>query len=148
MKGMRWRFFRRSAEGAVFEVTIEELNPEPLAEWVRQDDDGAVVVFVGVVRNNSKGRKVTHLIYDAYGDMARRQLEEVGREIRERWEVGRIAISHRIGRLLVGEKSVVIAVSAPHRKEAFNACAYAIDRIKEIVPIWKQEVGEDGAVWV
>jgi molybdopterin synthase catalytic subunit len=132
----------------VFEITTEELNPEPLAGWVRQDDDGAVVVFVGVVRNNSKGKKVSHLIYDAYGDMARRQLQEVGREIRERWEVGRIAISHRIGRLLVGEKSVVIAVSAPHRKEAFNACAYAIDRIKEIVPIWKQEVGEDGAVWV
>jgi len=132
----------------VFEVTIEELNPEPLAEWVRQDDDGAGVVFVGVVRNNSKGKKVSHLIYDAYGDMACRQLQEVGREIRERWEVGRIAISHRIGRLLVGEKSVVIAVSAPHRKEAFSACAYAIDRIKEIVPIWKQEVGEDGAVWV
>lgn len=132
----------------MFELTTEELNVDALAEWVRQDEDGAVVVFVGAVRNNSKGKKVSHLIYDAYEDMARKQLERVGTEIRERWEVDRIAIRHRIGRLGVGEKSVVIAVSAPHRKEAFSACAYAIDRIKEAVPIWKQEVGEDGAVWV
>jgi len=109
---------------------------------------GAVVAFVGIVRRFSRGKRIKHLEYEAYQAMAEAKLREIGREIKERWDIDGVAIVHRIGSLEVGEKSVVIAVGAPHRAEAFEACRYAIEQLKRTVPIWKKEVYEDGEVWI
>ncbi|MGH9799163.1 MAG: molybdenum cofactor biosynthesis protein MoaE, partial [Blastocatellia bacterium] len=110
---------------------------------------GAVVTFDGVVRDNNDGRKVLTLDYDAYPPMAVKEMSRVGEEIRQRWpEVERIGIVHRFGELKVTESSVVIVVTSPHRKIAFEACHYAIDRVKQVVPIWKKEIFEDGEAWV
>ncbi|HID87231.1 MAG TPA: molybdenum cofactor biosynthesis protein MoaE [Anaerolineae bacterium] len=109
---------------------------------------GAIATFLGTVRDHSRGRRVLYLEYDAYPEMAERTLRQIGEEIRERWGLDRVAIVHRIGRLEIGEASVAIAVAAPHRAEAFEACRYAVDRLKEIVPIWKKEVWEGGEYWV
>jgi molybdopterin synthase catalytic subunit len=100
------------------------------------------------VRQDRGGRKLLHLDYDAYPEMAKEKLEQVRAEITERWPADQVSIVHRFGPMKVGEVSVAIAVSCPHRKEAFEACKYAIDRIKEIVPVWKKEVFEDGSEWV
>jgi len=115
---------------------------------VAAPDCGAVVVFLGTVRNHSQGRRVRALEYEAYPEMALREMERIRQEIRQRWGLERVAIVHRLGHLEVGEVSVVIAVAAPHRAEAFEACRYAIERLKESVPIWKKEMGEEGEVWV
>jgi molybdopterin synthase catalytic subunit len=119
-----------------------------LVELVRRDEAGAVALFYGVVRNNSRGRRVLYLEYDAYPSMAVKKMRQVAAEVRSRWEITDVAISHRIGRLEVGETSLLVAVSAPHRREAFEACHHAVDRIKEIVPVWKKEVWEGGETWV
>ncbi|MCL5076225.1 MAG: molybdenum cofactor biosynthesis protein MoaE [Chloroflexi bacterium] len=132
----------------MFEITTEPLSVDPLIELVRKDADGAVVAFVGVVREVSKGKRVKYLEYDAYKEMAEAKLKQIGDEIQERWHLSGVAIRHRIGHMEIGETSVVIAVAAPHRREGLEACQYAIDRLKEIVPIWKKEVYEDGEVWV
>jgi molybdopterin synthase catalytic subunit len=113
---------------------------------------GAVVTFEGVVRDHSRdlsgqARSVDYLEYEAYRPMAQREMERVIAEVEERWDVA-CAASHRVGKLAVGETAVVIAVASSHRSEAFEACRYAIDRIKEIVPIWKKEVAQDGFWWV
>jgi molybdopterin synthase catalytic subunit len=100
-----------------------------------------VVVFLGTVRSENEGRAVSHLEYEAYAPMAEKEMRRIGEEIRERWPVAAVAMRHRIGRLEVGETAVIIAVSAPHRAEAFAACQYAIDRLKEVVPIWKKRPG-------
>lgn len=129
------------------------LSAEPIdtQEWVsrcRDDRAGAVSVFEGRVRNHNEGRPVASLEYEAYADMAEETLQQIGDEIRARWPTVRhVAIVHRVGRLEVGETAVVIALSAPHRPEVFDALRYAIDRIKEIAPIWKKEVWSDGAEW-
>jgi molybdopterin synthase catalytic subunit len=115
---------------------------------VETPEAGAIVVFSGVTRNNSNGKKVLYLEYEAYTEMAVKMMERIGLEAKQKWNINKIAITHRIGRLEIGESSVVIAVSAPHRKEAFEACHFAIDRLKQIVTIWKKEYFEDGAVWV
>ena len=109
---------------------------------------GAIATFLGVVRDNSLGRKVLHLFYEAYPPMAIKEMERVEAEVRERWNIEAIAISHRVGKLLIGEASVAIAVSSAHRKESIEACHYAIDRLKEIVPVWKKEYWEGGEVWL
>ena len=109
---------------------------------------GAIVLFLGVVRDNARGRRVEYLTYEAYEALARRELEKVAATIHERWSVTRVAIVHRTGRLAVGEASVVIAVSAPHRGPAFEAGRFAIDTLKQTVPIWKKEVWEGGEAWV
>jgi molybdopterin synthase catalytic subunit len=101
-----------------------------------------------VVREATRGRRVLHLEYEAYAPMAERTMAQIGNEIGSKWPVDAVAILHRVGRLQVGEMSVAIAVAAPHRREALEACSYAIDRLKELVPIWKKEVFEDGEVWV
>lgn len=136
------------AGGGPFRITEEEVRPQMATEAVRRESHGAVVSFIGVVRQQSQGKQVLHLEYEAYPDMAEAKLAEIGAEIRERFGLEDVAIVHRIGRLLVGEIAVVIAVGAPHRQEAFAACHYAIDRIKQVVPIWKKEVFADGEVWV
>jgi molybdopterin synthase catalytic subunit len=133
----------------MYRVTAEPLSPEPLAEAVAVPEAGGVAVFLGVVRNNNAGRRVVALEYEAHVPMAEAKMKEIGEAVRRRWpEVLQVAMCHRVGRLVVGEASVIVAVSAAHRRQAFEACHFAIDRLKETVPIWKREVFEDGAVWV
>jgi molybdopterin converting factor subunit 1 len=131
-----------------FRVTREPLDPQRLVRLVRRDESGALALFYGVVRNHSQGRRVLYLEYDAYPSMALKKMQQVAEEARSRWDITDMAINHRIGRLEVGETSLLVAVSAPHRREAFEACHYAVDRIKEIVPVWKKEVWEGGESWV
>jgi molybdopterin synthase catalytic subunit len=132
----------------MFEITEADLALEPLVHHVRKDSNGAVVTFLGVVRDFSRGRKVLYLEYEAYKEMAIRKMRQIADEVREKWTIDDIAILHRVGHLEVGERSVAIAVAAPHRKAAFEACEYAIGRLKEIVPIWKKEVWEGGEAWI
>ncbi len=132
----------------LYEVTESPLSLDRLAAAVGQNTSGAVASFLGIVREFARGRRVQHLEYDAYPEMATATMRQIGDEIRERWPVDRIGIVHRIGRMGIGEASVAIAVSSPHRREALQACAYAIERLKEIVPIWKKEVWTDGAEWI
>lgn len=132
----------------LFEVTADPLNPQRLIDHVRRDKSGAVAVFLGVVRDNSMGRRVLYLEYDAYPEMATRVMREIAEEAMARWPVTGIAMQHRTGRLEIGETSLVIAVSSPHRKEAFEACHHLVDRFKEVVPVWKKEVWEGGEVWI
>ena len=110
--------------------------------------DGAVVTFLGLVRNHNLGRSVRYLEYEAYEPLALKAFEKIAAEIGERWPGARLALHHRIGRLEIGESSVMIAVSSPHRRGAFEACHFAIDTLKETVPVWKKEYFEDGEVWV
>ena len=132
-----------------FLVTADPLDSERLVAAVRQDESGALVLFYGVARNHSEGRRVRALEYDAYPEMAEKKLREVADEVRGRWPVTGIGVYHRTGRLAIGEASLLVAVSAAHRREAFEACHYAVDRIKETVPIWKKEIWEDGeGAWV
>lgn len=131
-----------------FEVVTRPLSADAVAGKVVAPEIGAVVTFVGTVREWTYGRRTIRLEYEAYPEMAVQGMERIAREIRERWPGARVAISHRVGRLEIGEASVVIAVGTPHRADAFDACRYAIDRLKQIVPIWKKEVWEDGEEWV
>ena len=130
------------------EVTDKPLDPLLLIERTKRSRDGAVVTFVGIVRDNAEGHRVIFLDYEAYKEMAEAKLQEIVDEIRLRWELEDVAIYHRLGRLKVGEASLVVVVCSPHRPPAFEACAYAVDRVKEIVPVWKKEIWEDGERWV
>jgi molybdopterin synthase catalytic subunit len=132
----------------LFEITREPIDISGLRARLLQGESGAVVIFDGVARNNTKGRPTLFLEYEGYAEMAIKMLEQIGREAHERWPINRIGIIHRLGRIEITESSVVIAVTAAHRRVAFEACHYAIDRLKKIVPIWKKEYFEDGAVWV
>ena len=132
----------------MFEITASPVSLERVVAAVRCPSSGAVVSFLGTVRDVSQGRTVDRLEFEAYTGMAERKLRQIGEEISARWPGTATAISHRVGRMEVAEAIVAIAVSAPHRREAFEACAYAIDRLKQIVPVWKQEVWNDGASWV
>jgi molybdopterin converting factor subunit 1 len=133
-----------------FAVTFDPISLDEVATSVVTPEAGAVAVFAGVVRNVSGGKAVEHLEYEAYERMAVAKLRQVAAEAREKWpDIIDIAITQRIGHLKVGENAVLIAVSSPHRGDGcFEACAYAINRLKEIVPIWKKEVGPDGAEWI
>ncbi len=132
----------------LFEVTSQPLDAARLVAHVRKDEAGAVAVFYGVVRNTNMGRRVQHLEYDAYPEMATKVMHQIAEEISERYAVTDIAIQHRTGRLEIGETSLLVAVSSGHRKEAFQACHALVDRFKEIVPIWKKEVWEGGEEWI
>ena len=133
----------------MFRVTTEPLSVQQVNDLVKRPTDGAVVTFDGVVRNNFDGRPVAYVEYEAYAAMAEKKLAEIGAEVQQKFAVGEIAMMHRIGRLDIGESSIVIAVAAPHRHAAFEACAYAMDRVKAEVPVWKKEFFADGAVhWV
>jgi len=132
----------------IFKITTEDISADALVSALGDPAIGAVVTFVGVVRGETDGRETQYLEYEAYPEMAEEQLRRIGAEIRERWPTIReVAIVHRVGRLEVGEVAVVIALSAAHRSETFDALRYAIDRLKEIVPLWKKEVWADGAEW-
>ena len=132
----------------MFEITSDVLDPAPLVAAVRRDESGAVALFYGVVRNENMGRSVQYLEYDAYPEMAIKQMKEVAEEVRARYPVTGVGVLHRIGRLEIGETSLLVAVSSGHRGEAFDACHFAVDRIKQIVPIWKKEVWENGEEWI
>ncbi len=132
----------------LFQVTQEPLSLDAVARAVSRNTSGAVASFLGIVRQFSRGRQVTFLEYEAYPEMATATMGRIADEIRGRWPVDAVAIVHRVGRLQVGEASVAIAVAAPHRREALEGCAYAIERLKAVVPIWKREVWSDGSEWV
>jgi molybdopterin synthase catalytic subunit len=132
----------------MFGITHDPLDPAPLVEAVRRDESGAVALFYGVVRNENMGRNVQYLEYDAYPEMAIKKMKEVADEVRAKFPVTGIGVLHRIGRLEIGETSLLVAVSSGHRGEAFEACHYAVDRIKQIVPVWKKEVWDDGEAWI
>lgn len=132
----------------MFKVVAEPIDDLDLAGAVRTEADGAVVQFRGVARRFSRGREVVHLEYEAYPEMAEKTMAQIGGEIAEKWPGSKVAIVHRTGVLAIGQASVVIAVATPHRGEGFAACQYAIDRLKEIVPVWKKEVWSDGSQWI
>ena len=132
----------------MFRLIRESIDIRKIVEDIQKPEDGALVVFDGVVRNHSKNRPVRFLEYDAYESMAIKKLEEVGSRAKLQYAIRDIAIVHRLGHMDVGECSVVIAVASAHRGPAFEACRFAIDTIKEIVPIWKKEFYEDGEVWI
>lgn len=129
------------------EMTDAPLDPAPLVRFAERPEMGAVVTFSGNVRNHNRGREVDYLEYDAYRPMAERQLRKIAQEAVERWG-GRVAIQHRVGRLEIGEPSVLVVAACAHRGDAFDACRYAIDTLKDCVPIWKREVWKDGEVWI
>ena len=129
-------------------IVTDPIDLGSLAEKVRSDTSGAVALFAGVVRDHHKGVRVNRLEYEAYAPMAEREMRRIVLDLRERWNLEGVAIVHRIGRLEVGETSVAIAISASHRKEALDACAVAIDRVKSDVPVWKKEHGDSGVDWV
>jgi len=132
----------------LFEVTTEEISVDEVIARLASPAIGAVITFVGVVRGETDGRQVRYLEYEAYPEMAEEALRQIGDEVRARWKtIQEVAIVHRLGRLQVGEIAVVIALSAAHRPEIFDAVRYAIDRLKEIVPLWKKEVWTGGAEW-
>ena len=132
----------------MFEIVQNILDVRSLAQTVASESDGAIATFSGIVRGTNKGKKVLFLEYEAYPEMATKMMERIGEEVKATWGLESLRIQHRVGRLNVGETSVVIVVCAPHRDDAFAACQYAINRLKRIVPIWKKEVFEDGEVWV
>lgn len=132
----------------MIELTHEPLSVERCIEAVRGPGSGGIVTFIGSVRDMSEGKQVDFLEYEAYEEMALPKLQQLITEASGRWPVRAMAIQHRLGRLGIGDDAVVIAVACPHRAEAFEACRYAIDRLKEIVPIWKKEHGDDGSIWV
>ena len=132
----------------IFELTYRSLDARELVERLLRGAAGAVVTFDGVVREQTKGKRVRHLEYEAYEGMALKMLRQIGQEVHAQWPIDRIGIIHRLGRLEIREASVVIVVTSPHRRVAFESCHYAIDRLKKIVPIWKHEFFEDGDVWV
>ncbi|HEV7127002.1 MAG TPA: molybdenum cofactor biosynthesis protein MoaE [Ktedonobacterales bacterium] len=119
-----------------------------LVEAVEHPSVGGIVVFEGTVRDQARGKRVRYLEYDAYPEMAEQEMSAIAREVERRWHTNRIVLVHRIGRLEIGEVSVVVAVACAHRAQAFQACHYAIDTLKATVPIWKKEVAEDGEEWV
>ena len=133
---------------SMVQLTHLHLDPESISAKVRKDTNGAVVTFLGTTRNNFQGKQVLKLEYEAFEEMALSKMEEIRGEIQVQFQIEDIAIAHRIGTVPIGEISLVIAVASPHRKEAFLACHQTVDRIKEIVPIWKKEVFEDGSRWV
>lgn len=135
-------------EKPLFEVTDAPLSADEVAARVTNPYSGATLVFVGTVREWTKGKRTILLEYEAYPEMAVAQMQVIGREIEERWPGTGVAIVHRVGRLEVTEASVIIAVATPHRADAFDACRHAIERLKQIVPIWKKEIWEDGEEWV
>ena len=137
------------ADADVFKVVEAPLSPDAIAAEVDDSGAGGIVIFSGVVRNQTDGRPVKFLEYEGHAPMAEAKMREIGAEIRARWSgVRRVAMLHRVGRLEIGESSVLIAVAAAHRGDAFEACRYAIDTLKRTVPVWKKEHFEDGEVWV
>ncbi|MCA1554882.1 MAG: molybdenum cofactor biosynthesis protein MoaE, partial [Chloroflexi bacterium] len=134
--------------GTMFDVVDQPIDERAVVASVADGGAGAICTFAGVVRDNSRGKRVLYLEYEAYPEMAIKQMQQIAAEMHERWDIMHVSMVHRTGRLQVGEASVFIAVSSAHRAEAFEACRYAIDRLKMVVPVWKKEVWEGGEYWV
>ena len=132
----------------MFEVIDKPISAKEVRDAVWDETAGAIVIFEGIVRRYSRGKRVSYLDYESYKAMAEKKLAEVAAEIHAKWGIEKVAVRHRVGHLEIGDVAVAIAVASPHRREAFAACEYAIDRIKRIVPIWKKEVWEDGEEWI
>jgi len=132
----------------VYRITREAIDARSLAGMMLRPEDGAICIFEGVVRNNSKGKTTRFLEYEGYESMALKKMEEIGTFVRSAWDIDSVAIVHRLGHMDIGETSVAIIVTSAHRRASFDACEYAIDRLKKIVPIWKKEFFEDGEVWI
>lgn len=130
------------------QVLDTPLDVKACQEWVTSPGAGGINLFVGTVRNQTQGKQVLKLDFEAYVPMARSEMKKIAMEAQEKWAAKKVLIHHRIGSLGIGEIAVIIAVATPHRKASFEACAYAIDTLKETVPIWKKEFFEDGEVWV
>jgi molybdopterin synthase catalytic subunit len=134
--------------GGAFRLRESALDLEAVVAEVQREEAGAIATFVGTTRSRSRGRDVHHLEYEAYPEMAERMMAELGTALKDKHELSEVAIHHRVGRVEIGEPSVVIAVSAPHRRAALAACAEAIDTLKETIPLWKKEVYEGGEEWI
>ena len=134
--------------GDIYQIVRDRIRTRGLESQLTRDQDGAAVTFLGIVRDNTRGRRTTHLYYEAYEPMALRKMREIGESVRKRWQIGQVGMVHRLGQLEIGEVSVAIVITSPHRGVAFESCRYAIDRLKQTVPIWKKEFFEDGEVWV
>ncbi|WNS80491.1 molybdenum cofactor biosynthesis protein MoaE [Domibacillus sp. DTU_2020_1001157_1_SI_ALB_TIR_016] len=136
------------AELKPFHVTEEPLDGAPYMDYVTHPGAGAVTLFAGTVREWTNGKRTMYLKYEAYVPMAEKKLAQIGDEIIEKWPGSRVAIVHRIGELAISDIAVIIAVSSPHRRAAYEANEYAIEQIKKVVPIWKKEIWEDGEEWI
>jgi molybdopterin synthase catalytic subunit len=134
--------------GGLVALRSAPLSLDELVAEVRSPACGGIVTFTGVVRDHSRGQAIEHLEYEAYEPMAEAEMRRIANEVRARWPEARVAMTHRVGRLEIGEPAVMIAVAAPHRAEAFEACRFAIDALKRSVPIWKKEFGVEGTYWV
>lgn len=132
----------------LFNIVDTPIVVEEVSNKVKSRDAGAITIFIGTVRELTKGKRTLHLEYQAYEPMAVKMLAQIGDEIKEKWPEAITAITHRVGKLEISDIAVVIAVSSPHRKMAYEANEYAIERIKQIVPIWKKEFWEDGTEWI
>jgi molybdopterin synthase catalytic subunit len=131
-----------------YEISKEPIVIQDVIDKVVQREAGAITTFIGTVREITHGKRTLYLIYESYEPMAVKKMEQIGNEIKERWKGAEVAITHRVGKLDITDIAVVIAVSTPHRADAYEANRYAIERIKEIVPIWKKEHWEDGEEWI
>jgi molybdopterin synthase catalytic subunit len=132
----------------MFRLTDTPIDLQELVDFVTDPEAGAIATFIGTTRDNNQGRKVIALDYEAYPEMAAKELARLGEEAKKKWPICRMAIVHRIGPVQITESSVIIAVSAAHREAAFAACRFAIEEIKKTVPIWKKEVYEGGEIWI
>jgi molybdopterin synthase catalytic subunit len=132
----------------LFEIAKDPIDIQSVIDKVVQREAGAITTFIGTVRELTHGKKTLYLVYEAYESMAVKKLAQIGSEIKERWPGAMVAITHRVGKLDITDIAVVIAVSTPHRADSYEANRYAIERIKEIVPIWKKEHWEDGQEWI
>jgi molybdopterin synthase catalytic subunit len=132
----------------MFEITERPIDPASLVAHISDPSAGAIATFLGTTRETNRGRKVLRLEYEAYAEMAVAEFEKIAQQAIERWELVRVAIVHRVGVVPLGEASVAIAVSAPHRRDAIEACHFCIDSLKLVAPIWKKEHFEGGEVWI
>src|SRR6266699_2416739 len=132
----------------MFHATNQPIDLNELVLFITDPEAGAIATFIGTTRNNNEGRKVIALDYEAYPEMAEKELTRLGEEARKKWQICRMAIVHRVGPVQITEPSVMIAVSSAHREAAFAACRFAIEEIKRTVPIWKKEVYEGGEIWI
>lgn len=129
-------------------ISVDPLQIQSCIDWVMSPECGGINVFIGSVRNVTKGKKVVRLEFEAYESMAMNEMNKIAKDVLKKWPVQKILIHHRTGILQTGEVPVIIAVAAAHRDAAFDACRYTIDTLKQTVPIWKKEVFEDGEIWV
>ncbi len=132
----------------IYKITDQPIKTEPLLDEMRVETSGAIATFHGIVRKPSRGRDVLYLEYTAYESMAVKVMEQIGKEIYSRLEVDKVMIVHRIGRIEIGETSILIAIAAPHRKVALEGCNYVIEQVKQILPVWKKEVWNGGEEWI